>query len=92
MSYVIRSKFDQRSLLALPKQPGAAVRWIDPIEGVAPWTFATRAGAERARDMNAHEAEVVTMEDVTLSGERVLHTRNLKLWRRCPASIGSSGL
>lgn len=59
MSYMIRSRYDSRSILALPAYPGGAVRWVDPIEGIAPWTFATQEGAERARDTCADCGEVV---------------------------------
>lgn len=59
MSYMIRSRLDQRSLLALPASPGGAVRWVDPIEGIAPWTFATEHGATQARDMCADCGEVI---------------------------------
>jgi hypothetical protein len=59
MSYMIRSKHDQRSLLALPAQPGSAVRWVDPVEGIEPWTFPTRAGAQRACNMVTDCGEVI---------------------------------
>jgi len=57
--FIIRSKFDQRSLLALPAKPGESVRWVDPSERVEPWTFTTRIGAERACGMIADCGEVV---------------------------------
>jgi hypothetical protein len=59
MNYMIRSKHDGRSLLALPTQPGGAVRWVDPVEGIAPWTFVTREGAQRACNMCTDCGEVV---------------------------------
>lgn len=65
MSYMIRSKHDGRSVLALPAVPGGAVRWVDPIEDVEPWTFDTREGAERARAMSADCGEVVPTNIVT---------------------------
>lgn len=58
MNYIILSQFDCRTVLALPASPGGAVRWVDLIEGIPPWTFDTRKGAERARDMNAAGALV----------------------------------
>jgi hypothetical protein len=67
MSYMIRSKHDQRSVLALPAQPGATVRWVDPIEQVEPWTFVTREGAQRACNMCTDCGEVVPVEDVILT-------------------------
>ena len=91
MSYVIRSKHDNRSLLALPAAPGGAVRWIDPMEGIAPWVLSTAQAAIKARNMLADYAEVVPMEQVTMGGA-TLHTDNMKLWRECPRSFGSSGL
>jgi hypothetical protein len=69
--YLIRSKHDNRSLLALPAVPGGRVRWVDPIEGIAPWTFPTRAGAERARDMNADCGEVVCGNVQTIVGTNI---------------------
>jgi hypothetical protein len=59
MIYVIRSKFDQRSLLAKPAKIGESVRWVDPSECVEPWTFATRSGAEKACGMTTDCGEVV---------------------------------
>lgn len=64
MQFMIRSKYDQRSLLALPAVPGGAVRWVDPIEGIAPWTFPTWEGAEQARNMCADCGEVVPLTQV----------------------------
>lgn len=58
MRYVIRSKFDQRSLLAKPAKPGETVRWIDPSELVEPWTFETISGAEKACRMVTDCGEV----------------------------------
>lgn len=59
IKYVIRSKFDQRSVLAKPAKPGETVRWVDPAEKIEPWTFDTEESAERARNMVADFGEVV---------------------------------
>lgn len=61
VKYVIRSKYDQRSLLAKPAKVGDKVRWVDPSELVEPWVFETMSGAERACDMCTDCGEVVPL-------------------------------
>jgi hypothetical protein len=89
MSYVIRR--NDNALLAKPEAVGAAVRWVQWDSGVAPWTFVTRSGADKALAMHAHgKATVEPLEEVTLGGA-TLSMNNLTLWQECPKAIGFSG-
>lgn len=64
MNYVIRSKHDNRSLLARPAKPGECVMWVDPVEGREPWTFQTQRGAGMAQAMLADCGEVIRLTQV----------------------------
>lgn len=59
MSYVIQDKASG-ALLAKPEFVGDTVHWIPPDDTCEePWAFDTRTGAERARDANAGNADVM---------------------------------
>jgi|SRR6185312_7911512 len=89
MKFVIRHPTKANVFLRKPRFVGDSVHWTEP-NGTPhsvrePWVFATRSGADKARDMHALEASVEPWYEagdpaVTLSPS------NAARWQDCPCS------
>jgi hypothetical protein len=99
MKFVVKHATKTNVYLRKPRFVGDSVHWTEP-KGTPhsvrePWVFATRSGAEKARDMHALDASVEPWYE---AGDRaqseaeaasvMLSPSNISRWMECPASHG----
>lgn len=94
MKFVIKHPTQNR-FLRKPRFVGGSVHWTEPngkpLSTQEPWLFATRSGADKARDMHALEASVEAWYeagDTAQAEPSRLSPSNMQRWQQCPPSSG----
>jgi hypothetical protein len=92
MKFVIKHPTANR-FLRKPRFVGDTVHWTEPngkpLSTQEPWLFATRSGADKARDMHALEASVEAWYeagDTAQAEPSRLSPSNMQWWQQCPPS------